>query len=216
MKQEKPIKISDAVAIGEWKEVKGLEQSAITHNPTDTEKLDGMLIYGYETKFGKTNTNGERYTKDCLDKFINEYFVENKLNIPVTIQHWGNMAALCGRVIYCEVNTTGFYFVCYIPKALPEYEGIKVRVQEGILQGLSKEGYCTDAEWMEKGDEEFWQINEMMLLGISLVATPANAVTFEKATEIKNKTEFRNKCGEGKKKTKKKNNSGTLSAMFQK
>lgn len=213
-KQDKPTKIQDAVAIGEWKEVTGLEQSAITHNPTDTEKLDGMLIYGYETKFGKTNTNGERYTKDCLDKFINEYFVENKLNIPVNWEHGWAGSAYIGRVIYCEVNTTGFYYVCYIPRKLREYEDIKVRVEEGILQGLSKEGWATDCEWVEKGDEWFWQINEMMLLGVSLVATPANAVTFEKATEIKNKTEFRNKCGEGKKK--KKNNSGTLSAMFEK
>lgn len=206
--------IKDAVLIGDWKEVSDLQTSAITHNEADTSKLNGLLLYGYETKFGKTNTNGERYTKECLDKFINEYFVANKLNMPVTIQHHDDLAHLCGRVIYCEVNTTGFYFVCYIPKALPNYTHIKALIEEGVLQGLSKEGWCMDGEWVYKKDGSFdyYRIDEMMLISVSLVACPANRVTFEKAAEIKNTLAFENKCG----KKKKKDKSGTLSAMFSK
>lgn len=191
------IKINDAVLIGKYSEVEDLELSAITHNTQDTTKLNGLLVYGYETKFaGGTNENYERYTKECLDEFIKRYFVDNKLNMPVTLQHRNDIDHLCGRVLIVEVNSVGFYFVAYIPKSLPNYGTILSLITEGILQGFSKEGWATDYEYKytSDGDLDYIQINKMEILGVSLVTTPANGNPFEsvKKTKIDDATKFVN------------------------
>ena len=86
----------------------------------------------------QANENGEIYEKDCFDQFINSYFVENKLNIPVDIQHRSDLLSLAGRVIYAEVNSVGLYFVAYIPKTYIYYDVVKNNLKEKILQGFSK------------------------------------------------------------------------------
>lgn len=186
-------KISDAVLIGSYEEVNNLELSTITRNSADNTRLNGLVIKGYETKFGGTNENGERYTRECLDKFIEEYFVKNKLNIPVTLMHGGSFADLVGRVLVCEVNTTGFYFVAYIPKTLSIYPDIVTALKEGLLQGFSKEGWATDYEphYNAQGVWEYDTIKEMKLLGVSLVSCPANGIVFEKTQEVADATQFR-------------------------
>ena len=171
----------NAVKLGDYKEVEELPLDTITRAPEDKDtKLNGMLIYGYETKFAAgTNENGERYSKDCLDKFLERYYKKNKLNMPLTIQHYSNLEHLAGRVLIIEVNSVGFYFVCYIPKTYRHYEEVKNLVKEGVLQGLSKEGYF-----------DYYQVEEMEILAVSLVTTPANGNPLEKAKEIKNTTQF--------------------------
>lgn len=187
-------KINDAVLIGDYNEVDNLELSTITKNAADTTRLNGLIIKGYETKFNNgTNENRERYTRECLDKFIEEYFVKNKLNIPVTLLHGGRFDDICGRVLVCEVNTTGFYFVAYVPRSLARYNDIVTAVKEGLIQGFSKEGWATDYEphYNTKGEWEYDTITEMKLLAVSLVPTPANGVVFEKTQEtIKDATTF--------------------------
>lgn len=79
--------IHDITLIGEWDDVKGLPLSAITKKDTDTTKLDGLVVKGYETKFGVTNENGERYDQHCLDKFVQDYFINHNLNMVVDVQH---------------------------------------------------------------------------------------------------------------------------------
>ena len=55
------IKIQDAVLIDNYEEVDNLELSKITHNPTDAQRLSGLIVRGYETKFAKgTNENREQ------------------------------------------------------------------------------------------------------------------------------------------------------------
>lgn len=193
-KKEEKIALADVVALGSYEEVDGLALERITKDPADANKrLNGMLIYGYETKFADgTNTNAERYSKDCLDKFFAEYYTKKRLNMPLTIQHGNRIEDLAGRVITIEINSVGFYFVCYIPKALPNYETIKALIKEGVLQGLSKEGWATKGHWEtdNKGVYQYYLVEEMEMTAVSLVTTPANGNPLEKAAEIKNTTQI--------------------------
>lgn len=188
--------VRDAALIGNWDEVTDIELSKITKKETDTEKLDGLIIKGYETKFNVTNENGERYDPNCLDEFIKRYFVEHKLNMVVDVQHGWDIDSQIGRVIYLEVNSVGFYFVAYIPRRLPRYEQIKMMLEEGILQGFSKCGYAD--EWenhynSETGEWEYVTFKKFALMSVSLVTMPANSIPFEAMGETKNALQYVNK-----------------------
>lgn len=193
MKERKLIK--DTTLIGSWEEVQNLPLSAITKKDTDTTKLDGLVIRGYETKFGNTNENGERYAPGCLDKFIQDYFIDNGLNMVVDVQHGYAIDDQVGRVIYLETNTVGFYFVAYVPRTVRRFEQVRDLLREGILQGFSKCGWATDWEWRytPDGDLDYMLINEMSIVSVSLVTSPANAVAFDGVAEtIQNRLEYRN------------------------
>ena len=195
------LRIFNAVPLGSYEviEGKGVQLSTITKNAGDTQVLDGLLIKGYETKFDKTNKNGERYDKGCLDKFVENYFVKNRLNMPLTIQHKDDLDHLAGRVLVLEVNGVGFYFVCYIPKTYRHYDEVKALLQEGILQGLSKEGWASEYEfhYKEDGTFDYFEIKEMEIMNVSLVATPANPIAIEKLQEVKNALTYRKDKAQG-------------------
>lgn len=182
-------RICDVTLIGDWEELQNVPASTI--NPElGNEELDGILIKGYEMKWNTTNENGERYTETALDSFINDYFVARNLNMPVDINHEGsfNFHAICGRVLYIERNSVGFYFAIYVPREYEEYDNLLWRLKAGIIQGFSKEGYATDWEWKRNADGEFEYelVKEMKLLSVSLVSTPANGIPFERMQEVKN------------------------------
>lgn len=201
MKQEKKL-IQDVTLIGEWKEVTDLPLSSITKRDTDTAKLDGLVIKGYETKFDRTNENGEHYEPGCLDEFIQSYFIDNKINMVVDVQHGYTIDDQVGRVIYLEANTVGFYFVVYVPRTVARFEQVRNLLAEGILQGFSKCGWATDYEYRftETGDFDYMLIKKMNILSVSLVTAPANAVTFEAVGEaVRNELSFRNTIKEKKK-----------------
>lgn len=190
------VKIQDTTLIGNWEEVQNLPLSAITKKDTDTTKLDGLVIRGYETKFDKTNENGERYAPGCLDEFIQSYFIDNGLNMVVDLQHGFDIDSQVGRVIYLETNTVGFYFVAYIPKTVTRYEQIRNLLKEGILQGFSKCGWATEYEYRytPDGDFDYMLISKMDIVSVSLVTSPANAVAFEGFGEVvQNRLEYRNR-----------------------
>ena len=179
----------DVVKIGKYEEVEDYDLVTITKSEEDkNQKLNGLLIYGYETKFADgTNENGERFSKDALDKFLESYYVKRKLNMPLTCMHGYKREDQIGRVLIVEVNSVGFYFVCYIPKGIEGYDDIKLKIQEGILQGLSKEGWSTKGKmfYTKDGSFDYYLVEEMEILAVSLVTTPANGNPLEKAREIK-------------------------------
>lgn len=184
---------SNSVLIGDWKEINKLPMSKITGNDQDAEILDGLIVKGYEMKFAEgTNTNGERYEKDAIDKFIQEYFVDKQLNMPVDIEHDGRPEWLAGRVVYIEANSVGFYYVAYIPKTYMHYEHVKNLLANKVLQGFSKCGWATDWSWEKDATtgEEYELVKEIMIVRMSIVSTPANGVSFEKVQEIQNATRF--------------------------
>ena len=192
------IKIQDTTLIGDWQEVTDYELSKITKKDTDTQRLTGILVKGYETKFSRVNENGERYEPGCLDKFIQSYFIDNGLNMVVDVQHGYDIDDQVGRVVYLETNTVGFYFVAYIPKTVARYQQVRNLLAEGILQGFSKYGYATDWDWeYEKDGTETFVVKEMSILSVSLVTSPANAIPFESVGEtVENRLEYRNRLHE--------------------
>lgn len=196
-------RIQDTTLIGNWEDVQGLPLSAITKRDTDTAKLDGLIVKGYETKFDRTNENGERYAPGCLDAFIQSYFIDNGLNMVVDLQHGFDIDSQVGRVIYLETNTVGFYFVAYIPRSVQRYNQVKTLLQEGILQGFSKCGWATDYEfkYTADGDLDYMLIKQMSIVSVSLVTSPANAVPFEAMGEtVRDRLEYRNTIEEQPKK----------------
>lgn len=187
---KKKIALTNGVLIDNYEEVDNYDLTKIVPK-ANAEQLNGLIIRGYEMKFNNTaNENGEIYTEACFDDFINRYFVGKGLNIPVTLMHGKRFEDLCGRVLSCEVNSVGLYFVVYVPKSTYFYERIKAALKEGILQGFSKEGWAVDYEWDK--DNRF-VVKEFELLNISLVDVPANGINFEKLqeTKIENATAFK-------------------------
>lgn len=185
--REYPV-IRNAVKIGDWEEVEKIPVSKITKRDEDTEKLDGLIIRGYEMEWGKVNENFELYEKDAFDDFIQSYFVEKGFNLPVDIEHAGYSPEwLAGRIIYAEINTRGFYYVAYIPRTFKNYDTVLNLLREGILQGFSKMGYATDWQWVYDEDGSFKHeiIKKFKLLAMSIVSTPANGIQFEKMQETK-------------------------------
>lgn len=199
------IKITDNVLLGNWEEVTGLPLSTITKKDTDTKKLDGLIIKGYETKFGQTNENGEQYAPGCLDNFIQSYFIDHGLNMVVDLQHGYGIDDQVGRVIYLEANSVGFYFVAYIPRTVARFEQVRNLLAEGILQGFSKWGFATDYEYKynEDGEFDYVLIKEMAIFSVSLVTNPANPIPFEGVGEtVRDRLEYRNTTNEAKPKKK--------------
>lgn len=199
--------VSDGVLIGDWEEVSGVRLETITKRDGDNEVLDGLIIKGYETKFGVTNENGERYAPNCLDRFVQEYFIDHKLNMVLDVQHGWGVDDQIGRVVYLEVNTVGFYFVAYVPRSVPRYEQVKALLKEGILQGFSKCGWAEDYEYhfKENGEFDYVEYKDFKLMSVSLVTMPANPIPFEAMGEtVRNELNFVNRLAEGEKPTQKK------------
>ena len=195
--EEKRI-VRDSVLIGEWKDVQDLPLSSITKRADDVEKLDGLVIKGYEMKWGATNENGERYAQGAFDDFINNYYIKNGLNVVVDVQHDERPEWLCGRLLYVETNTVGFYLVAYIPRTEQAFEAVKSKLQNGLLQGFSKYGFVDDGHYVFKdnGKVDYFQIDKIRIFSVSLVATPADGVPFEGVGEVKNRLEYVNKTHE--------------------
>lgn len=197
--------VRDTVLIGEWEEVQGVEAQTLKPE-LDPEKLNGLIIKGYEMKFGKTNENGEQYDKTAFDEFIKRYFVDGKMNMPVDINHQGftDWHAYCGRVLYIEVNSVGFYFAVYVPRDYPDYDRLVWALKSGIVQGFSKEGFVGyddyDFVYNQDGTFDHEQIHKMSVVSVSLVCTPANGLPFEQMKETKNALHFVNTTEDDKKK----------------
>lgn len=204
MKEIKPRRIVTNGALitkSNWRE--GVYQlSSITSNPDDKEILDGLIIEGYETKFADgTNTNGERFANECLDKFINEYYVEKGLNMPLVVEHSFDPEWIAGRIVYAAVDEIGFKYVAYIPRTYMHYDHVKNLLANQIIQGFSKYGWCTKGHWVDDANEEvggYFYVEEMEILNMAIVTTPANGVRFDEVGEIINAMRFENKTKKAK------------------
>lgn len=189
--------VKDTTKINDFKEVDNLQLSTITRNEGDKEILTGLIISGYEMKFGKVNENREMFEPTCIDDYMQDYFVKNKLNVPVTILHERDLVHTVGRVLVVETSKSGFYFVVYIPKGVAGYDDIKLKLKEGILQGFSKEGWADEFEvkYTKDGNFDYILIKKLIFAVLSIVATPANRMRFDKLGEtanIINSTKFIN------------------------
>lgn len=193
---KRPIRVHDEVLLGDWKETQDIPTETLRKWTNDPARLDGLILRGYEMKWNTTNENGEQYERTAFDDFIKSYFVDGGLNMTVDINHegWHDWQTICGRVLYIEVNSVGFYFVVYVPRTFEDYDRLKWRLQEGIIQGFSKEGWATDwdVRWKEDGSFDYELIKKMKVTSVSLVSTPANGLDFERMQEVRNALRFRN------------------------
>lgn len=191
--------VRDTVLIGSWEDTQKIPTETLRKWTNEPDKLDGLIIKGYEMKWNETNENRERYDDTAFAEFIQSYFVDKGFNMPVDINHEGhrNWAAYCGRVLYIETNTVGFYFVIYVPRTYPEYNRLVWALQNGIIQGFSKEGYVDwndyDPIFNEDGTFAYEQIHKIRVVAVSLVATPANGVPFEQMRVTTNALIFEDK-----------------------
>lgn len=191
--------VRDTVLIGSWDDTQKIPTETLRKWTNEPDKLDGLIIKGYEMKWNETNENRERYDDTAFADFIQSYFVDKGFNMPVDINHEGysNWASYCGRVLYIETNTVGFYFVIYVPRTYPEYNRLVWALQNGIIQGFSKEGYVDwndyDPIYNEDGTFAYEQIHKIRVVAVSLVATPANGVPFEQMRVTTNALIFEDK-----------------------
>lgn len=202
----RPHMVREAVLLGDWEEVNGVNAQTIKADLAP-ENLDGLILKGYEMKWGETNENGERYEQTAFDEFIQRYFVDGKLNMPVDINHGGywDWRNYCGRVLYIETNSVGFYFVVYVPRTFPEYDRLLWSLKAGIMQGFSKEGFVdwNDSEYKynEDGTFAYELIKRISVISVSIVATPANGLPFEQMRETRNALTYVNRLTEEKEET---------------
>ena len=177
--------VRDTVLIGSWEDTTKIPTETLRKWTNDPDKLNGLIIKGYEMKWKETNQNRERYDETAFADFIQTYFVDKGFNMPVDINHegYGNWLAYCGRVLYIETNSVGFYFVVYVPRTYEYYDHLVWCLENGIIQGFSKEGYVDwndyDPIFNEDGSFAYDQIHKIRVVSVSLVATPANGIPFE-------------------------------------
>lgn len=191
--------VRDTVLIGSWEDTQKIPTETLRKWTNEPDKLDGLIIKGYEMKWDETNENRERYDDTAFADFIQSYFVDKGLNMPVDINHEGYRSwfAYCGRVLYIETNTVGFYFVIYVPRTYADFNRLVWALQNGIIQGFSKEGYVDwndyDPVYNDDGTFAYEQIHKIRVVSVSLVATPANGIPFEQMRVTTNALIFEDK-----------------------
>lgn len=133
----------------------------------------GIEVGGMLTTFDVKNENGTLFTRTSYDKFVDDYFIANSINVPLVLYHNDSDPRTVAGVIRKMTKTKeGVEIVGWIPKSAYYYNLIKSQITEGILQGFSNSGGVVDAEWDEKNNA--LKITEFALLHASLVATPAD------------------------------------------
>ena len=148
------------------------------------EVEDGLLLSGYFKKWETNNFNGEEYSQDSYDKFIENYFVKNELNVPINLMHGWNFESLAGKIQNMKKDDVGIFIEVLISKGAVYYENIKQLLKDKVLQGFSDEGYAVDYEIKDNGN---FLIKEAVLSKVSLVDLPAEATA---KIEIRNATNF--------------------------
>ena len=139
------------------------------------EVREGLILDGYFKRWDSVNENGESYAKDSFDKFINHYFVRNKLNVPINLMHGSGFGDLAGKIVNMKKDPYGIFIQALISKHAVHFENIKGLIEDEILQGFSDEGFATDFELIKNGNNEVTHVNilEAVLTKVSLVDIPA-------------------------------------------
>ena len=140
-------------------------------------KEAGIEVSGILTTFDVRNENGGVFESGSYDKFVDEYFVKNSLNVPLCIYHNDyDPRFVCGVVKELTKTDSGVEMVGWIPRTAYFYNLIKSQIDEGILQGFSNAGGLIKAKWEENEETGEWtvRIKDFALLHASLVCNPAD------------------------------------------
>ena len=149
----------------------GSGRIAIVRDDAGTEI--GFEVKGVLTTFDVRNENGYVFTKQSYDKFVDDYFIKNSLNVPLCLLHndW-DIRSICGYVKSMTKTDSGVEIVGFVPKSAYYYNLIKSYVENGILQGFSNAGGIMDAEW--NSDLDAVLIKDFALMHAAIVCSPAD------------------------------------------
>lgn len=133
----------------------------------------GIEVSGTLTTFDVRNENGGLFKKESYDKFVDEYFIANSLNVPLCLYHNDlDIRMVCGVVKSMTKTDSGVEMVGWIPKTAYFYNLIKSQIDNGILQGFSNAGGIMDCSY--DPDTDTLNITDFALMHAALVASPAD------------------------------------------
>jgi hypothetical protein len=133
----------------------------------------GFEVKGMLTVFDVRNENGGVFTSTSYDKFVDDYFIKNSLNVALCLLHDdSDIRNVCGYVKSMTKTDSGVEIVGFVPKAAYYYNLIKAYIEAGILQGFSNAGWVEDGEYDEETDT--LKITEFALMHAALVVNPAD------------------------------------------
>lgn len=144
----------------------------------------GIEVKGLLTTFDLVNANGMTFNKDSYDKFVTNYFKSNDLNIPVDVMHQQDFHHLVGIAKSFVKTDANVEITAFVPSGIALYNDIKVKLDNGILQGFSNFGIVNDYDITENNE---LVIKDFALLSASLVSIPADTG----AKFVSNATEFK-------------------------
>lgn len=133
----------------------------------------GIEVSGTLTTFDVRNENGGVFKKESYDKFVDEYFIANSLNVPLCLYHndW-DIRMVCGVVKSMTKTDSGVDMIGWIPKTAYFYNLIKSQIDNGILQGFSNAGGIMEGSYDQETDT--LTITDFALMHAALVASPAD------------------------------------------
>lgn len=142
-------------------------------------------LRGRLTTFDMKNANGYKFKSDSYDKYVDEYFIANSLNVPVCLLHNDtDIRNLCGKVTEMVKNEDGIDIVVKVPKCSYYYNLIKGHIDAGVLQGFSNYGGLV-AGWYDDEDDSL-VIEKFQLLHAALVCNPGDTTaTFDTVADTK-------------------------------
>lgn len=140
----------------------------------DAGEEQGFEVRGTLTTFDVENENGLVFTKASYDKFVDNYYERNGLNVPLVIYHNDFDPRFVVGIVRKMVKTdSGVEMVGYIPRSAYFYNLVKSQIEEGILQGFSNSGFIIEGHRDdEHGDALI--IDEFALEHASMVTIPAD------------------------------------------
>ena len=147
-------------------------QNTVLFSSVDTAESEDLLITAKLKNFGSVNLNGEKYAPDAFDDFINDYYVKNGYEIPLTVQHSQDVRDIIGKVTSVDKKDDGLYINAVILHTLPIFETIKTLIDAKILRGVSDEGFAM-GDWISSEKEQYFNVTKAEILAVSLVTTPS-------------------------------------------
>lgn len=156
---------------------------AILFQSTGKTESGDLLITAQLKKFGETNLNGEMYAADAYDDFINDYYVKNGYEIPLTLQHGQRVEDICGKLTKIEKTDDGLFIEAVVLSALPNFNIVSTLLENGILSGVSDEGLAM-GDFDSKN--EVFNVKKAQILAVSIVTTPAEPLAKADCRKVEN------------------------------
>lgn len=163
------LKILNYTLLQRFEDTDGGKKYKVVTNSTGEEI--GIELRGRLTTFDVENENGQTFKAKSYDNFVNDYFVNNSINVPVCLLHNDtDMTHLCGIVSKMTATSDGVDIVVFVPKSAYFYNLTKNYIDCGILQGFSNYGWATDYTF----ENDTFNVKDFQLLHVAIVSTPSD------------------------------------------